>query len=125
MEKKYYTVERNVQIVISLLKAHGIRKVIASPGTTNMTFVGSIQNDPFFEIYSSVDDGGQDESNVAITINGGTFEGTSGSAVINTKATQNQFALMIYGGKFSSNPSTYVSTSYTITEDNGWFVVTK
>ena len=56
MEKKYYTVERNVQIVISLLKAHCIRKVIASPGTTNMTFVGSIQNDPFFEIYSSVDE---------------------------------------------------------------------
>lgn len=56
MEKKYYTVERNVQIVISLLKAHGIRKVIVSPGTTNMTFVGSIQNDPFFEIYSSVDE---------------------------------------------------------------------
>ena len=56
MEQKYYTVERNVQIVISLLKAHGIRKVIASPGTTNMTFVGSIQNDPFFEIYSSVDE---------------------------------------------------------------------
>ena len=56
MERKYYTVERNVQIVISLLKAHGIRKVIASPGTTNMTFVGSIQNDPFFEMYSSVDE---------------------------------------------------------------------
>ena len=50
--KKYYTDERNVQIVLSLLKAHGIRKVIASPGTTNMTFVGSIQNDPFFEIDS-------------------------------------------------------------------------
>ena len=54
--KKYYTNERNVQIVLSLLKAHGIRKVIASPGTTNMTFVGSIQNDPFFEIYSVVDE---------------------------------------------------------------------
>ena len=78
-----------------------------------------------YGIYSSVDDGGQDESNIAITINDGTFEGTSGSAVINAKATQNQFALMIYGGKFSSDPSTYVSTSYTITEDNGWFVVTK
>jgi len=52
----FYTAERNVQIVIALLKAHGIRKVIASPGTTNMTFVASIQNDPFFEIYSSVDE---------------------------------------------------------------------
>ena len=56
MEKKYYTDERNVQIVISLLKAHGIKRVIASPGTTNMTFIGSIQNDPWFEIYSSVDE---------------------------------------------------------------------
>ncbi len=53
---KYYTVERNVQIIISLLKQHGIKRVIASPGTTNMTFVGSIQGDPFFEIYSSVDE---------------------------------------------------------------------
>lgn len=57
MEKKfYYTTERNVQIVIALLKAHGIKRVIASPGTTNMTFIGSIQNDPWFEIYSSVDE---------------------------------------------------------------------
>ena len=56
MGKKYYTSERNVQIVIPLLKTYGIRKVIASPGTTNMTFIGSIQNDPFFEIYSSVDE---------------------------------------------------------------------
>lgn len=56
MEKKYYTNERNVQIVIALLKAYNIRKVIASPGTTNMTFIGSIQNDSFFEIYSSVDE---------------------------------------------------------------------
>lgn len=56
MEKKFYTAERNVQIVIALLKANGIKRVIASPGTTNMTFVGSIQNDPFFEIYSSVDE---------------------------------------------------------------------
>lgn len=45
MNKKYYTSERNVQIVIALLKAHGIKRVIASPGTTNMTFIGSIQND--------------------------------------------------------------------------------
>ena len=56
MEKKYYTNERNVQILISLLKQYGIKKVIASPGTTNMTFVGSIQHDPWFEIYSSVDE---------------------------------------------------------------------
>lgn len=57
MEKnKFYTNERNVQIVIALLKANGIKKIIASPGTTNYTLVGSLQNDPWFEMYSSVDE---------------------------------------------------------------------
>ena len=46
-KEKFYTSERNVQIVLSLLKANGIRKIIASPGATNFTFVGSVQNDPF------------------------------------------------------------------------------
>ena len=53
---KYYTNEKQAQVIIALLKAHGIRKVIASPGATNVTFVGSLQNDPYFEIYSSVDE---------------------------------------------------------------------
>lgn len=57
MESEFkYTNERNVQIVIALLKAHGIHRVIASPGTTNMTFVVSIENDPWFQIWSSVDE---------------------------------------------------------------------
>lgn len=51
-----YTVEKNTQILISLLKSHGIRKVIVSPGTTNVSFVLSIQNDPFFEKFSAVDE---------------------------------------------------------------------
>ena len=54
--EKYYNSEKNVQILIALLKAHKIKKVIASPGATNVCFVGSIQNDPWFEIYSSVDE---------------------------------------------------------------------
>lgn len=51
-----YTIERNVQIVIALLKAHGIHRIIASPGTTNMTFVVSVQNDSWFNLWSSVDE---------------------------------------------------------------------
>ena len=51
-----YTVEQNVQIVISLLKAYGIHKVIVSPGTANVSFVGSIQNDNFFTLYSCIDE---------------------------------------------------------------------
>lgn len=56
MENKFYTIERGQQILVSLLKQHGIRKVIASPGTTNITFVASVMSDPFFEVYSSVDE---------------------------------------------------------------------
>lgn len=53
MEKKYYSIERNVQIVIALLKEYGIRRIIASPGTTNLTFVASLQQDSFFTVYSA------------------------------------------------------------------------
>jgi 2-succinyl-5-enolpyruvyl-6-hydroxy-3-cyclohexene-1-carboxylate synthase len=54
--EKNYTNERNVLIVVALLKAHGIRKIVASPGATNIAFVRSVQIDPFFEVYSSVDE---------------------------------------------------------------------
>lgn len=54
--KTFYSSEKNVQLLIALLKEHNIRRVIASPGTTNVCFVASIQQDDFFEIYSSVDE---------------------------------------------------------------------
>lgn len=56
MNDKFYTAEKNVQIVLALLKANNIKKIVVSPGATNYTFVGSIQNDPFFEVYSSIDE---------------------------------------------------------------------
>lgn len=52
----WYTDEINTLVLISLLKSHGIKKVIASPGTTNISFVGSIQFDSDFEVYSAVDE---------------------------------------------------------------------
>lgn len=55
-QKHYYTDEKNAQIVIALLKAHGIKRIVASPGTTNMSIVGSVQNDPWFEVYSAIDE---------------------------------------------------------------------
>ena len=45
-----YTDERNAQILISLLKQNNIKKVIASPGTTNACLVASLQGDSFFEV---------------------------------------------------------------------------
>lgn len=52
----FYTNDKATQILLSLLKAHRIRKVIASPGTTNIALVASMQHDPWFEMYSSVDE---------------------------------------------------------------------
>ncbi len=54
--KIFYTDEKNIQILLSALKGHGIKKIVASPGATNVTFVRSLQNDPYFEIYSAVDE---------------------------------------------------------------------
>lgn len=56
MEQFYYTSEKNILLLISLLKQYNIRKVVASPGATNVTFVSSIQRDSFFEVYSCVDE---------------------------------------------------------------------
>lgn len=54
--KQMYSVERNVQILIGLLKANGIKKIVASPGSTNIPFVLSCQNDGGFEMYSCIDE---------------------------------------------------------------------
>lgn len=52
----YYTSERNIQIVISLLKAHGIKRVITSPGATDVAINISLQHDSYFTLYSSIDE---------------------------------------------------------------------
>ena len=51
-----YTNELNVQILISLLKKHNIKNIVASPGSTNICFVASVQNDDFFNVISCVDE---------------------------------------------------------------------
>ncbi|MDD2504689.1 MAG: thiamine pyrophosphate-binding protein [Bacilli bacterium] len=51
-----YTDDKNSQIVLSLLKQYGIKKIVISPGTTNVPIARSVQNDDFFEIYSVVDE---------------------------------------------------------------------
>jgi 2-succinyl-5-enolpyruvyl-6-hydroxy-3-cyclohexene-1-carboxylate synthase len=51
-----YTAQRNIQILVSLLKQHGIRDVVLSPGSRNMGFVHSVEDDPFFRCFSVVDE---------------------------------------------------------------------
>ncbi|MEI3309260.1 MAG: hypothetical protein V8R48_10600 [Eggerthella lenta] len=60
-----YSDERAAQILTALLKEHGIRKVIVSPGSTNIEFVFNVQNDPYFEVYSSADESSRPTSPAA------------------------------------------------------------
>lgn len=54
--ENYYTDEKNAQIILALLKKYGIKKIVASPGTTNIPILGSVQYDGFFEVYSAPDE---------------------------------------------------------------------
>ena len=47
---------KNFLLLISLLKAYSVKKVIVSPGTTNINLVARLQQDDFFEVYSAVDE---------------------------------------------------------------------
>lgn len=51
-----YTRIRNVQILIALLKEHGVRHLVLSPGSRNIPFVHSVENDDYFKCYSVVDE---------------------------------------------------------------------
>ena len=51
-----YTKVENVRMTISLLKAHGIKHVVVSPGGTNIPMVHGLQQDPYFHLYSVVDE---------------------------------------------------------------------
>ena len=46
--------ERNIQIVIELLKAHNVMRIIISPEATNISFVGSVLDDSFFRLYFAI-----------------------------------------------------------------------
>lgn len=51
-----YSDQKNLLILLSLLKQYNIRRIIVSPGATVTNFAGSVQEDDFFELYSSVDE---------------------------------------------------------------------
>lgn len=43
-------------MLIAILKANGIRKVVASAGSKHMNVLMCVQQDPYFEVYSEVDE---------------------------------------------------------------------
>ncbi len=51
-----YTNLVNVQIIISLLKQHNVKKLVLSPGNRDIPLVHSVEIDPDFECFSVVDE---------------------------------------------------------------------
>lgn len=52
----HYSDEKQIQQLVSLLKQHGIKRIVASPGSSNVPLVASLQSDPYFDITSCVDE---------------------------------------------------------------------
>ncbi len=77
-----YTDDKNAQIVLALLKKYNIRKVVVSPGMTNVPISRSVQVDPFFEVYSVFD-----ERSAAYFATGLAFESGEPVAISCTGAT--------------------------------------
>lgn len=51
-----YSAHKYVQILIALLKKHGVRHIVCSAGTRNISFVFSALRDDYFKCYSVVDE---------------------------------------------------------------------
>lgn len=51
-----YSEERHIQQLVSLLKQHGIRRIVASPGSSNVPLVASLQADSHFDMISCIDE---------------------------------------------------------------------
>ncbi len=51
-----YTVHKNVQVILALLKKFNIRNIVISAGTRHIPFVFSAEDDDFFNCYSIVDE---------------------------------------------------------------------
>lgn len=77
-----YTDDKNAQIVLALLKKYNIKKVVVSPGMTNVPISRSVQVDPFFEVYSVFD-----ERSAAYFATGLAFESGEPVAISCTGAT--------------------------------------
>lgn len=51
-----YASQKNIQILVALLKEHGVRRVVISPGSRNMALARSLESDLDFMCYSVVDE---------------------------------------------------------------------
>ena len=98
--------------------------------TNNNSSTNVVINDGNFKgmygLYSSVDDGRQDNSDAVITINNGNFEGTTkAAAAVNSKGSDYEWIMTIKGGTYSTSVAEYVAKEYVEKQDGDKYVVTK
>lgn len=51
-----YTIHKNVQIILAMLKAYGVQNLVVSAGSRPIPLVFSAEEDNFFKCYSIVDE---------------------------------------------------------------------
>ncbi|MBT4483028.1 MAG: 2-succinyl-5-enolpyruvyl-6-hydroxy-3-cyclohexene-1-carboxylic-acid synthase [Candidatus Latescibacteria bacterium] len=51
-----YANEKNIQIVVALLKKYGVQHVVVSPGGRSIPIIRSIESESFFSVYSITDE---------------------------------------------------------------------
>ena len=51
-----YTHNLSIQILVDLLLKHGIKKIVTSPGGTNLEMLAALQHNGSFSMYSSIDE---------------------------------------------------------------------
>ena len=109
-----YTDDKNAQIVLALLKKYGIKKIIVSPGTTNVPIAMSVQADSFFEAYSVVD-----ERSAAYFATGLAFESGEPVAISCTGATASRNYLSALTEAYYRNLPIIALTSQSHSGDYG------
>ena len=81
-----YTSKRNVLETVALLKAHGINRIVLSPGSRNAPLIQCFISDPFFDCLSIIDERSSAYLALGLSLESGTpvvLCCTSGSALLN------------------------------------------
>lgn len=112
-----YTIDKNALIVLSLLKQYDIKKIVVSPGTTNVPIALSVQADPYFEVYSVVD-----ERSAAYFAAGLAFESGEPVVISCTGATASRNYLSGLTEAFYRNLPIIALTSQHYSNDPGNFI---
>lgn len=81
-----YTDKKNVLQLISLLEAHGVKKIVLCPGSRNIPLVHTLSTHPAFTCYPVTDERSAGFFAIGLALNGGTPTAvccTSGTALLN------------------------------------------